>query len=324
MGGKAKAVTPQKRGFSRTQSRKEEARSYRPRLVSPGVTKRIVHNDLSFLSCRGAETRITTAPLPVKDDRWDWRHSLVASKDNHKKHTTFREYFDRPRAAEPLGPPKAGFRTPTPFGRGDPIHPLNHQCPEMPRSPSPLSPGCHGRGRLDRGSSDYMFDGTLSLTLCTHPGYERTAAQLKRQKRDMLLNFPLGETRGHAQAWDRRWPGHAQATRVGPDEDPFNQREEETPESLTAPPRCHPQPRACSAVASHNASEMVELNSPKKSGLLYWTSAEKTVKDLVPLHKWSKIQPRDILRDAINGTATLAKPKVRPPRNLLHTPFTAL
>lgn len=302
-----------------------EKLSYRPRLVSRDVTKRMVHNNLDFLSSSGGESRIRTAPMNPKHDHWDWRHTVLASRFNERKHGTYREYFDRPRPPSSCGPARPGLRTPTPFER-DPIHPLSHQTEEMPSSPSPLSPGCHGRGRLDRGSPDYMFDGTLSLTTFCHAprGESPPRCQSQQQIARSKATFPLGESVVQS-AWEPRWPGHAEATRVvSKKEDPFGHTETARPESMGAPLRCHPMPRSSSANASENGSEMVRLNS-QDSGLLYWSASPcAEIHDLIPLDKWRKIQPNDILMDAINGTAPKVKPKATARRNLAHTAFTGL
>jgi len=302
-----------------------EKRSYRPRLVSRDVTRRMVHDPLDFLSSSGGEPRLRTAPMNPKHDHWDWRHTVLASRFNEKKHGTYREYFDRPRPPSSCGPARPGLRIPTPYER-DPIHPLSHQAEEMPLSPSPLSPGCHGRGRLDRGSPDYMMDGTLSLSTLLHTPPDASAPRCEspQQIARSKATFPLPVFE-QKMAWEPRWPGHAEATRVvSKKEDPFGQAETARPESMGAPPRCHPMPRSSSANASESASEMVRLNS-QESGLLYWSASPcAEIRDLIPLDKWRKIQPNDILMDAINGTAPKIKPKVIPRRSLAHTAFTGL
>jgi len=299
------------------------------------ATKLTVHSSREFLSSVGAEPRILTAPLPLKEDKWDWRHTTVASRHNHDRHSTFKEYFDRPRPISSCGANRPGMRVPSPFGRPHPLVPLCHESPEMPQSPSPLSPGCHGRGRFDRGTADYTFDGALSLTLVSHPPFDQDdPASLKAvQRMNRVLSKERKETHlfdpfVNDSKWDHRWPGHDRATRTWEmpgheDEDPFNQREEERPETKDAPPRCHFLVRSCAANMQPTEGASVQLHA-KENGLVYWTTGSKDVSKLVPLAKMDRIKPRDILLDALQGTAPPIVRKELKLENLEHTAFTGL
>jgi len=49
------------------------------------------------------------------------------------------------------------------------------------------SAGCHGRGRLDRGSPDYTFDGTLALTTVPHSQFDEGISRMEALQKAKVL-----------------------------------------------------------------------------------------------------------------------------------------
>ena len=134
-------------------------------------------------------------------------------------------------------------------------------------------------------------------------------------------------------AWETRWPGSSQSTKVHKDADPFSNPDMTQPENVNAPVKTNPSPRLFSAEFGDNKSgaNIVSLKTDAKTGFMYWQPGQGDIDEIVPHRKWRKETNRSILTNAIKHvrpessasekTTKLVKSVRYIPGNLKATPF---